>query len=94
MSDEENFIKPHSEKQQDIIFSESKDTVAVTGTQFGKSQAGALWMKIQTHFELGMEKGSIGIRSNVPLFKSKHIFVPLNCAAQVIHIEHWMRIAF
>jgi hypothetical protein len=49
LSDDEKVIKPHSLKQQDIIFSDSKDTVAVTGTQFGKSQAGALWMKLKTH---------------------------------------------
>jgi len=49
MSDESNSITPHSQKQEDIIFSDVKDTVAVTGTQFGKSQAGALWMKLQTH---------------------------------------------
>lgn len=49
MNDESNIIKAHSDKQEQIIFSEAKDTVAVTGTQFGKSQGGALWLKLQTH---------------------------------------------
>lgn len=44
-----NVVKPHSQKQEELIFSEAETTVAVTGTQFGKSKAGALWLKIQTH---------------------------------------------
>jgi hypothetical protein len=40
---------PHSQKQQDLIFSDSELTIAATGTQWGKSQAGALWLKRQIH---------------------------------------------
>jgi len=46
---EENVLVCHSDKQDEIIFSDEETTVAVTGTQFGKSQAGAMWMKRQTH---------------------------------------------
>jgi hypothetical protein len=46
---EESVIVPHSDKQDEIIFSDAETTVAVTGTQFGKSQGGALWIKRQTH---------------------------------------------
>lgn len=47
--DAHNEIAPHSDKQEDLIFSESQETVAVTGTQWGKSLAGAAWFKIQAH---------------------------------------------
>lgn len=40
-------FKPHSEKQERLIFSDSALTVAITGTQFGKSQGGTLWMQRQ-----------------------------------------------
>lgn len=46
---EEIVITAHSQKQDDIIFSDSEMTVAVTGTQFGKSQAGSLWFKRKIH---------------------------------------------
>lgn len=37
-------FSPHSDKQSNLIFSEAELTVAATGTQWGKSCAGALWM--------------------------------------------------
>ena len=42
-------IELHSEKQHQVVTSETPLTVAATGTQWGKSQAGALWLKIQVH---------------------------------------------
>jgi phage terminase large subunit len=42
-------FKPHSQKQQDLIFSDSEITIGATGTQWGKSQGGTLWIKRQLH---------------------------------------------
>lgn len=39
----------HSQKQEDLIFSDAELTIAGTGTQWGKSQAGSLWMKRKIH---------------------------------------------
>lgn len=40
---------PHSGKQLQLILSDSPITLAATGTQWGKSQAGSLWLKRQIH---------------------------------------------
>jgi hypothetical protein len=48
MSESEPF-KPHSLKQERIIFSDADLTIAATGTQFGKSMSAALWFKRQIH---------------------------------------------
>lgn len=40
-------FRPHGQKQDSIIFSDSDLTIVATGTQFGKSIAGALWLKRQ-----------------------------------------------
>lgn len=37
-------FKPHSTKQSDVVFSDSKITVLSTGIQFGKTLAGAHWL--------------------------------------------------
>lgn len=42
-------FKPHSDKQEAAIFSEEPLTVLCTGIQFGKSTAGALWLKRLLH---------------------------------------------
>jgi hypothetical protein len=42
-------FQPHSDKQERVIFSDADLTIAASGTQWGKSQAGALWMKRQIH---------------------------------------------
>ena len=44
---------PHSQKQEDIIFSDANISVLGTGVQWGKTLAGAIWMKrlIHTHPE-------------------------------------------
>jgi PBSX family phage terminase large subunit len=46
-------FEPHSQKQEDAIFSDEKITALITGIQFGKSTVGALWMKryMHTHVE-------------------------------------------
>lgn len=38
--------EPHSQKQQDALFSKSPITLLLTGIQFGKTTVGAMWMKI------------------------------------------------
>lgn len=38
-------FEPHSIKQQNAIMSNTKITLLITGIQFGKTTAGALWMK-------------------------------------------------
>jgi hypothetical protein len=48
MSDQREFT-PHSDKQDDVIFSDEDLTIAGTGTQWGKSQGGGLWFKRQIH---------------------------------------------
>lgn len=48
MSEPVTFI-PHSDKQEQLIFSDADLTIAGTGTQWGKSQAAALWIKRQIH---------------------------------------------
>jgi PBSX family phage terminase large subunit len=47
--DDLEIFTPHSEKQYRIITSEAKITGAVTGIQYGKSTAGALWLKCKMH---------------------------------------------
>ena len=42
-------VEPHSQKQEDAIFSDAKITALITGIQFGKSTAGALWLKRFIH---------------------------------------------
>lgn len=44
-----NLFEPHGEKQWELITSDSETTLAATGTQWGKSQSGSLWLKRQTH---------------------------------------------
>lgn len=46
---EEITFQPHSIKQEDVIFSDSKLTVLGTGVQWGKTLAGAIWMKRHLH---------------------------------------------
>lgn len=48
MQANEKFVA-HSDKQARIIKSDADITIAGTGTQFGKSISGALWMKRQIH---------------------------------------------
>lgn len=69
-------FKPHSLKQEDLIFSDHELTVAATGTQWGKSKAGALWMKRQiflnqepeTNFLLAAPNYKIMNQSMIPYF--------------------------
>ncbi len=42
-------FEPHSQKQEDAIFSDAKITALITGIQFGKSTVGALWLKRHMH---------------------------------------------
>jgi hypothetical protein len=46
---EPRILIAHSEKQDDLIFSDSDITIGATGTQWGKSQGGSLWLKRQIH---------------------------------------------
>jgi len=49
LSREENEFIAHSDKQYDVIMSDEKITAAVTGIQWGKTSAGALWLKRLMH---------------------------------------------
>lgn len=40
---------PHSQKQEDAVYSDAKITAVITGIQWGKSTVGAVWMKRQMH---------------------------------------------
>jgi PBSX family phage terminase large subunit len=40
---------PHSDKQELVLFSEKRVVVAATGIQWGKTSAGALWLKMMMH---------------------------------------------
>lgn len=42
-------FKPHSLKQEQIVFSDNDLTLVASGTQYGKSLSGSLWMKRQIH---------------------------------------------
>jgi hypothetical protein len=42
-------FKPHSQKQQDAVFSEKPIVVAATGIQWGKTRVGAWRMKMACH---------------------------------------------
>jgi PBSX family phage terminase large subunit len=42
-------FRPHSQKQQDAIFSNAKITACITGIQWGKSTVGAIWIKRHIH---------------------------------------------
>ena len=44
-----NIFEPHSLKQQEAILSEAKTTVLLTGIQWGKTTAGAMWKKRLMH---------------------------------------------
>ena len=46
---EDNQFEAHSAKQWGIISSDEDLTIAATGTQFGKSIAGSIWIKRQIH---------------------------------------------
>ena len=45
----QTLFRPHSKKQDDAIFSDKLLTFLFTGIQFGKTTAGALWMKKLMH---------------------------------------------
>lgn len=49
MSKDPHIFEPHSEKQERTIFSESLLTILGTGVQWGKTLAGALWLKRWMH---------------------------------------------
>lgn len=71
-------FKTHSTKQESLIFSDAELTIAGTGTQWGKSQGGALWMKRQIHkhrdpsstFLIGAPTYKILQQSTLPYFLS------------------------
>jgi len=42
-------FKPHSDKQNRIIFSDKKITIGATGIQFGKTLSGVVWLKRHMH---------------------------------------------
>jgi PBSX family phage terminase large subunit len=48
-------FQPHSNKQDDVIFSDQLLTVLGCGTQWGKTLAGSLWMKRYLHTYIGKE---------------------------------------
>jgi phage terminase large subunit len=74
-SDPETF-KSHSAKQDALISSDEETTVAASGTQWGKSQGGAIWMKRQCHtftdsrdnFVIGAPTYKILQQSTIPYF--------------------------
>lgn len=47
MTPSDNIFEPHSKKQSVLIRSNHEITLAATGTQWGKSKGGALWIKRQ-----------------------------------------------
>jgi PBSX family phage terminase large subunit len=50
MSDEKEIrFKPHSQKQDEAIFSDASKTLVATGIQFGKTKIGCVWMKRKMH---------------------------------------------
>lgn len=49
-------VTPHSLKQQKIMLSDAKTTLALTGIQFGKTTSGSIWMK--RHMFQNMDKSS------------------------------------
>jgi hypothetical protein len=49
LNEDRNTFEPHGDKQWELISSDSDVTLAATGTQWGKSQSGSLWLKRQTH---------------------------------------------
>jgi len=49
MSENEYIFNPHCKKQEEIIFSDKTLTILGTGVQFGKTLAGALWLKRYLH---------------------------------------------
>jgi hypothetical protein len=69
-------FKAHSVKQQELILSDAELTIAGTGTQWGKSQAGSLWIKHQigritesdSNFLLASPSYKIMNQSMIPYF--------------------------
>ena len=42
-------FEPHSEKQQDVLFSDKRITIAATGVQWGKTTIGVMRLKMDMH---------------------------------------------
>lgn len=69
MSVEEVVFEPHSNKQEDIIFSEHNLTVAGTGVQWGKTLSGALWLKRHLHTHIAKDDNFIVCAPNYKILK-------------------------
>ncbi len=68
MSESVEFL-PHSHKQEDAIFSESKVTVLGTGVQWGKTASGALWLKRFLHHFIDKFDNFLVTAPNFPILK-------------------------
>lgn len=44
----QKYFKPHSAKQDTVIFSEKKLVIAATGIQWGKTESGVIWLRMLT----------------------------------------------
>ena len=62
-------FRPHSAKQDLIIFSPKRLVIGAMGIQAGKTTAGAMWMKIQMHRYTNSDDNFIITSPTYPIFK-------------------------
>lgn len=62
-------FKPHSLKQQTVLFSEKRIVIAATGIQWGKTRSAALWMKMMMHTYTNADDNFIITAPTYPIFK-------------------------
>lgn len=62
-------FKPHSSKQEEVLFSEKRIVIAATGIQWGKTKSGALWMKMMMHTYTNSDDNFIITSPTYPIFK-------------------------
>lgn len=62
-------FKPHSAKQESVLFSEKRIVIAATGIQWGKTQSGALWLKMMMHTYTSPDDNFIITSPTYPIFK-------------------------
>lgn len=60
---------PHSAKQDQVLFSPKRIVIAATGIQWGKTQSGALWMKMMMHEYTSADDNFIITSPTYPIFK-------------------------
>lgn len=62
-------FKPHTAKQETVLFSEKSIVIAATGIQWGKTKSGALWMKMMMHTHINHDDNFLITSPTFRIFK-------------------------